>query len=106
MNINELWSKYAFVNIEDLDGVKNTLMTKEAFTQALGEIISSPVEPEVKVQKAEIEIRKEFLQTLQDIYNSKGMVETQTKLELHFENIDSLLINKYQYDSDISLLPV
>jgi len=67
---------------------------------------SSPVEPEVKVQKAEIEIRKEFLQTLQDIYNSKGMVETQTKLELHFENIDSLLINKYQYDSDISLLSV
>jgi len=69
-----------------------------------GEQVSSRLERIVSLQKAEIEIREEFLQTLQDIYNSKDMVEMQTKIELHFENIDSLLINKYQHESDISLL--
>ena len=52
MNIDELWDKYstaiAFGSQIFKDGIyKNEYMTKKSFTEAIAEIISSPVEPEV-----------------------------------------------------------
>jgi len=53
MHIDDLWIKYSSVNIEDLDGNKTTLMTKELFTRAIAEIISLPVEAQVIKKNAE-----------------------------------------------------
>ena len=82
---------------DDLIKIKDAL---EIFQQ------QASVEPVVKVQKAEIEQQENFMNTLKDIYNSGDMVEMQTKLEIYFENIDSCLLNKYGYDSSVSLLSV
>lgn len=49
MNIDELWDKYSVDGQALYDGSyhRRSVMTKEIFTQAIAEIISSPVEPEV-----------------------------------------------------------
>ena len=52
MNIDELWNKYADAP-KQWQPTSRRLMQKENFTEAIAEIISSPVEPEVKVQIAE-----------------------------------------------------
>lgn len=58
----------------------------------------------VSVQKAEIEQQENFMKILKDIYKANDMVEMQTLIEIYFENIDSCLLNKYNYDSNVSLL--
>lgn len=58
----------------------------------------------VSLQKVEIEQQENFMKILKDIYNSTEWAEMQTKTEVHFENIDSCLLNKYKYVSEISLL--
>ena len=62
------------------------------------------LEQQVSVQKAEIDLRINLMETLKDVYNSDEMVEMQTKIEIYFENMDSCLLNKCNYDSGISLL--
>ena len=46
MNIDELWNKYSHYG----------LINKEEFTKAIAEIISSPVEPEVKPANADLNL--------------------------------------------------
>ena len=65
---------------------------------------SRPLEGIVSMQKAEIEQQENFMKTLKDIYKADDMVEMQTLIEIYFENIDSCLINKYNYESNVSLL--
>lgn len=44
MNINKLWKKYAHVYCTEANAVS---MDKQGFTEAIGEILSNPVEAEV-----------------------------------------------------------
>lgn len=81
MNIDELWNKYAtlYKNIL-LNG--DTLMTKKSFTEAIGEIISLPVEPEVSKKFAEtIKNAIEQLTFMKLLLNHQG--ESASKKEIN-----------------------
>ncbi len=90
--------KMSYKSIRALELVKNEVNKNTETAKAVGHDLL------VSLQKAEIKLLEEFLQTLQDIYNTNDMVSLQTKLELHFENIDNRLLNEYHHNTEISLL--
>lgn len=99
IKLKQIFDKYSDNQADPINGL---FVSEDNFYKAIKE--SVPAETLVSLQKAEIEQQENFMKILKDIYKADDMVEMQTLIEIYFENIDSCLLNKYNYESDVSLL--
>ena len=92
MNIDELWKKY---RTEHNNGFGFTWqsMSKKSFTEAVGEIISNPVEAEV-MQKIAEGLIKEFENYLLDIKNCEEIKNLKYKTDIDFASLLFRIIAK------------
>jgi len=91
--IDELWDKYKIKGMVVNGFYQSDIITKKEFTEALGEILSSPVEPEVMEKISEIV--KEILQEGFNVAMYGNPFNLEEKVKQEQEKLYDEVVEKY-----------